>query len=171
MNTTQITTKDLTKLALMSALVCLATYSLKIPTPNGYTHLGDSLIFLSVLILGWKRGSLAGGIGASLADFLGGYMQWVLPTFFIKLIMGIILGLVAEKLLFKFKYGWVVGAVLGGIFQITAYTLIKVPLFGKAYALSTFPSLTIQTISGIAIAGILVSTLLVSGTIKRLKEI
>lgn len=171
MSNTQIKTKDLTKVALMSALVCLATYVLKIPTANGYTHLGDSMIFISVLILGWKKGSLAGGLGAALADFIGGYMQWVLPTFFIKIIMGIIIGLIAEKLLFNFKHGWIIGAIVGGIFQIAAYTLVKVPLFGVAYALSTFPALTAQTISGIAIAGVLVSTLLVSGTINKLKEI
>ena len=97
MNNVTKSTKNLTKVAIMSALVCIATYFFKIPSLNGYTHLGDSMIFMSVLILGWKRGALAGGIGAALADFLGGYMQWVIPTFLIKISMGIIMGLIAEK--------------------------------------------------------------------------
>lgn len=165
-----IKTKNLTKTAIMSSLICVATYLFKIPSMNGYTHLGDSMIFISVLILGWRKGALAGGIGAALADLLGGYIQWILPTFFIKLSMAMIMGLIVEKLLPKLKYGWMIGAITGGIFQVIAYTLVKIPLIGLAYAISSLPALTIQTISSIVIASVLVSTLLASGTIKTLKE-
>lgn len=171
MNNINNSTKDLTKVALMSALVCIATYFFKIPSLNGYTHLGDSMIFMAVLVLGWKRGALAGGLGAALADFLGGYMQWVIPTFLIKISMGVIMGLIAEKLFPNFKHGWLVGATIGGIFQVAGYTLIKIPMLGLAYALSTFPALSLQTISSIVIASVLVSTLLASGAIRKLKEI
>lgn len=163
--------KDITKIAIMGALVAVATYFLKIPTVAGYTHLGDCLIFISVLILGWKKGALAGGIGAALADFIGGFIHWVLPTFFIKLIMGIIVGLMAEKILHQRKYGWVVGAIIGGIFQISAYTLVKIPLYGWPYALATIPSVTGQTVSGIVIAVALISILFSTATIRRLKEL
>ena len=171
MNNVTTSTKDLTKVAIMGALVCIATYFFKVPSLNGYTHLGDSMIFMSVLVLGWKRGALAGGVGAALADFLGGYMQWVIPTFLIKVSMGVIMGLIAEKLFPNFKYGWIIGATIGGIFQIAGYTLIKIPMLGLAYALSTFPAVTLQTISGVLIASVLVSTLLASGAIRKLKEI
>lgn len=171
MNNVAKSTKDITKMAIMSALVCIATYFFKIPSLNGYTHLGDSMIFMSVLVLGWKRGALAGGVGAAIADFLGGYMQWVIPTFLIKISMGVIMGLIAEKLFPNFKYGWIIGATIGGIFQIAGYTLIKIPMLGLAYALSTFPAVTLQTISGVIIASVLVSTLLASGAIRKLKEI
>lgn len=164
-------TKDLTKMAIMSSLICVATYLFKIPSINGYTHLGDSMIFISVLILGWSKGALAGGVGAALADLLGGYMQWIIPTFFIKLFMGMIMGLIAERLLAKLKYGWIIGAITGGLFQIIAYTLVKIPLIGLGYAISSLPALTIQTISGIIIASVLVATLLASGIIMKLKEI
>ncbi|TJX15164.1 ECF transporter S component [Tissierella creatinini] len=89
MKNLKIKTKDITKVAIMSSLIFVATYLFKIPTLAGYTHLGDCMIFISVLILGRKKGALAGGIGAAIADFLGGYMHWVLPTFFIKLVMGL----------------------------------------------------------------------------------
>ena len=79
-------TKVMIKMAIMIALIYLATFFIKIPSINGYTHLGDCMIFLSVLILGTKRGALAGGIGAALADYLGGYIIWVIPTFFIKIL-------------------------------------------------------------------------------------
>ncbi|TJX12940.1 ECF transporter S component [Tissierella creatinini] len=165
-----IRTKDLTKLGIMSSLVCFATYLFKIPTIGGYTHLGDCMIFISVLILGRKKGALAGGMGAAIADLLGGYMQWVLPTFFIKLGMGLIVGLFAEEKLSKHKYGWLIGAIGGGIFQIIAYTLVKIPLLGWTYALSSLPTLIGQTISGIVIAAVIVSTLLSSSIINKFKE-
>ena len=90
-------TKELTKTAVMAALVFVAIYVLKIPGPNGYSHLGDCMILISVLLLGGRKGAWAGGIGAALADLLGGYMQWVLPTFLIKAFMALIMGYVINN--------------------------------------------------------------------------
>lgn len=171
MNNTQIKTKDLTKLAIMSSLICIFTYFFKVPSITGYTHLGDSMIFIGVLILGWKKGAIAGGIGAGLADFIGGYMQWVIPTFFIKALMAIIMGLMTEKLFPNLKYGWTIGAVIGGFFQIIAYALFKLPLFGSGYAIAGLPGDIIQTVAGLFVAFILVSTLLASGNMKKLKDL
>ena len=63
-----MTVKDITVTALMAALVFAGTYYLKIPIPamGGYIHLGDSMIFLTVCILGKKEGAIAGAIGAAL---------------------------------------------------------------------------------------------------------
>jgi len=164
-------TKYLTKTAIMIALIYLATFTLKIPSPNGYTHLGDSMIFLSVLILGTKRGALAGGIGAALADLLGGYPQWVIPTFFIKAIMALIMGTVAEKFFTKFNFGWIIGAALGGIFQIIGYTLVKIPMYGLALALGELISVTMQTVTGILISYAVITVLSTAGVIKKLREV
>ena len=51
-------TNKLVLTALMVCLVLLATYIIKIPSPftQGYVHLGDTMIFLSVLLLGKKAG-------------------------------------------------------------------------------------------------------------------
>ncbi|NLK96104.1 MAG: ECF transporter S component [Clostridiales bacterium] len=170
MEKTQRKTKDITKIAILAAMIYLGTYFIKIPSPNGYAHLGDCMIFVSVLILGYKKGALAGAIGASLSDFLGGYMQWVVPTFFIKGIMAIIMGIIAEKLFPKFKYGWLVGATIGGIFQIVAYTLVKIPLFGYAYAIARIPGITIQTIMGIIFALVIITALSKTNLLEKLKE-
>lgn len=171
MNNVSTKTKDLTKLAIMTSLVCIATYFFKVPTLNGYTHLGDSMIFIAVLILGWKQGAIAGGVGAALADLFGGYVIWVLPTFFIKVLMAVIMGLIAEKLLSKFKHGWIVGALVGGTFQVLAYALASIPLFGMAYAVSNLAANTVQTASGIIIATALISALIASNGMEKLKEI
>ena len=59
-------TNKLVLTALMVCLVLLATYIIKIPSPftQGYVHLGDTMIFLSVLLLGKKGGAAAAGLGS-----------------------------------------------------------------------------------------------------------
>ncbi len=92
-------TKNLTYTALMIALVFVATFSVRIPVPftQGYIHAGDSMIFVAAILFGWKMGALAGGVGSALADLLGGYANWVLPTLVIKTVMGGLVGWVAEE--------------------------------------------------------------------------
>lgn len=147
-----VNVKSLCFTALMAALIFVFTYTFKIPLGTGYTHLGDAVIFLSIALLGSKKSSLAAGIGAALGDLVGGYAQWIAPTFFIKLIMVLICGVFAEKIIKKKLPGYIIGAVLGGLFQIVAYTVVKVILFDKAYALTTLPELIIQTVVGIVAA-------------------
>ena len=48
-------TNTIVMTAMMMCLVLVTTYTFKIPTPfQGYVHLGDAMIFLSVLIVGKK---------------------------------------------------------------------------------------------------------------------
>jgi len=70
-------TKTLTMTGLMTAAVTVATIAIMIPVPNtgGNIHAGDSMIFLSVLVLGWKYGAMASGLGSFLADIISGYAQ------------------------------------------------------------------------------------------------
>lgn len=163
--------KSITKTAIMAALVFLATYVIKIPSPNGYTHLGDCLIFVAVLILGSRRGALAGGLGAALADLMGGYAQWVLPSFFIKGIMAFIMGAVTYKLFPKLRFGWLIGALVGGVVQIALYTLVKIPMYGLPYAITRLPGLVLQTIFGVIIAAVIIAVLNESSLIKKLREV
>ena len=171
MNKEQIKTKDLTKMGLMAALVFFGTFFIKIPSISGYTHLGDCMIFVSVLILGWRKGAVAGGIGAALADLLGGYTQWIIPTLFIKAIMAMIMGMITEKLFPNLRFGWLIGATVGGIFQIAGYTFVRILLYGTAMGFVELPMLILQTVSGVALSLVLVTTLLQTNIINKLKEI
>ncbi len=164
-------TKELTKVGLMAALICIATFSIKVPSIYGYSHMGDVMIFLAVLILGYRKAAFAGGIGAAMADLLGGYALWVLPTFFIKFIMAIIMGLVIEKAFPKLKGGWILGAIIGGISQIVLYTLAKVFLIDKAYAISSLIPLTIQTITGIVLSVVVVGAFSSTKALQKIREI
>jgi len=84
--------------ALMTAFVFITTSIIKIPIPftDGYIHAGDMCIFVAGILLGPWYGGAAAGIGSAMADFLGGYGQWVLPTLIIKTIMGMLIGYFAK---------------------------------------------------------------------------
>lgn len=82
---------------LMTALVFLATSVIKIPTTNGYIHLGDGFVFLSAILLGPFYGAFAAGVGSMLADIFASYAQWALPTLLIKSLMALILGLMINQ--------------------------------------------------------------------------
>ncbi len=88
-------TQRLVLTGLMTALVFLLTYIVKIPVPftSGYIHLGDSMIFLSVLVVGPFYGAFAAGFGSMFSDLLGGYAQYALPTLVIKALMALLMGL------------------------------------------------------------------------------
>ncbi len=160
----QIRTKDLTKIAIMAALVCVATFLIKIPSLNGYTHIGDSMVIISALILGKKKGALAAGLGASLCDLLSGYMQYIIPTFLIKSIM------VLETLINKTKFAFFISSIIGCVFQIFAYSLVETMLYGFPAALASIPANIIQSIVGIVLATILASVLEKSNVLKKLKN-
>lgn len=78
--------------ALMTAMICIMTMVIQIPIPIGYVHLGDAFILLAALLLNRREAMLAAGLGSALADFLTGYVQWSVPTFFIKTIIALIAG-------------------------------------------------------------------------------
>ncbi len=162
-------TKNLAMSALMIALIFVCTYTVKIPNPatGGYTHMGDCMIFLAVLVLGKKQGALAGGLGAALSDLLTGATLWVLPTFVIKLIMGWIMGSIVEMKLNE-KYGWIIGAILGGIWQSIAYTLVKIPMVGMAPAVASIPRILMQTLIGLVIY-VVIAKLLERSSVVNLK--
>ena len=147
--------KDIAIVGMMIALVFVGTFYFKIPTTFGYTHLGDCMIILATCLLGTKRGAIAGALGAGLADLIGGYTIWVLPTMAFKASWVLVMGLVAFKLLKNFKFNLWVGAIAGGLIHILLYTLIKIPLFGASYALATLFTLSLQTLSGVVLGNLI----------------
>ena len=103
----------------MMCLVMVTTMFIKIPVPftQGYVHLGDSMIFLSVLVLGKKYGSIASGIGSALGDVIGGYAYYAPWTLLIKFFMAFIMGAFVEHMKKK-------GRHKGEGFGITAIEII-----------------------------------------------
>lgn len=135
-------TNKLVMTAMMICLVMVATLSIRIPSPftQGYVHLGDTMIFLSVLLLGKNGGALASGLGSALADVLGGYAAYAPWTLLIKALMAFIMGAFIEACLKKdkkhAKIGSVsvieiVGMVLAGIEMVIGYAIVDGVLAGN----------------------------------------
>lgn len=146
--------KNLCETAMFVAIVFIGVFLIKIPGPFGYTHIGDSMIFLSVLMLGGKRGAIAGGIGAALADIVSGYTIWAVPTLICKAMMAALMGAMIKHHVFGLKGRklWIVSAAAGGILQGIGYFIFWYFLFGKAAAIAAVSGLAFQAVSGIIIA-------------------
>ena len=92
--------KKIIMTALFAALACVATMSIRIPTPGtgGYIHPGDAIVILAGIILGPVYGMLAGGIGSALSDLIGGYFVYVPITLVIKGLVALVSGLIYQKM-------------------------------------------------------------------------
>ena len=146
--------KNMVYTSMFAALICVATFIIKVPSvvTNGYTHLGDGFIFIAVILLGEKNGAWAGAIGASLADIIGGYSIYALPTFIIKGIMGLMMGTVIERLP-DTNNKWVMGAGLGSLWQIFGYYVVGSLMVGNFITtISEIPGNGIQSAAGIIVA-------------------
>ena len=89
--------------ALMMGMIMVMTFIIRIPVPatQGYIHLGDCMIFMAVLMLGWKYGAVAAGVGSAMADLIGGYAVYAPVTLVVKFLMAAVVGLFIEKALKK----------------------------------------------------------------------
>jgi len=161
-------TIDIAITGLMTALVFVGTYFFKIPTAFGYTHLGDCMIILTVCLFGTRRGVLSGAIGAGLADFIGGYAVWVLPTMILKALWALILGTFMYRLMPNFKFSWLIGAVTGGIVHTIGYVLVNVAFYGSAAASVEILPNSIQSAAGVILGGIAYLALSKSPAVKNL---
>lgn len=167
---TTSSTMDIAITGLMAAMVFTGTYFFKIPSSFGYTHLGDCMIILTVCLFGTRRGMLAGSIGAGLADLIGGYPVWVIPTMFLKALWAFIAGTIMYKLMPNNKYSWLIGAIIGGIIHTIGYTLVKIPLYGMALAIGELFTTGCQSAAGVILGGVVYMALSKTPAIHQLQE-
>ncbi len=130
---------------LMAALsyVVFTFLQIKIPLPGGDAtsiHLGNAVCVLGALILGGFYGGLGGAIGMTIGDLLDPvYVVYAPKTFFLKLCIGLITGLIAHKIgritletEHKKVALWTVIASVGGLL----FNVIFDPLIGYFYKLA-----------------------------------
>lgn len=166
-NSRSLNTSETVLMGLMIALVYLAGSIIKIPSVGGFVQLGDCMVFLSVIILGKKKGSVASALGMFLVDALGGYYIWAPFTFIIKGVMAYIAGAILEKTQHNNPiYRYTISFVVSGIFMVIAYFFAgilisgfltdKIGLIeGFAFAAKDIIGNVIQVSTGIVIAIIL----------------
>ena len=153
--------KKIVMTALFAALACVATMSIRIPTPGtgGYIHPGDAIVILSGVVLGPSYGLLAAGIGSAMSDLLGGYFVYVPITFVIKGLIAFVAGLIYEKI-GKTQKSRYIAVILGGIADIIlvagGYFLCESTFLGYGPgAIASVPANIIQGIGGLIISCIL----------------
>ena len=73
--------------SVLAAGITVLTFSVKIPSHNGYIHLGDALIYLTAALLPAPLAMVCAGLGGMLADALGGYTLYIVPTLIIKALL------------------------------------------------------------------------------------
>lgn len=140
-------------------------------------HLGNTFVVLAALFLGGTWGGMAGALGLTIADFTSGYVTSAPKTFFLKLCIGLIVGLVAHTIFHisraqnakKILRAAVIASVCGMLFNFIADPLVgyfyKKYLFGLpqdiASALAKLSSLTtgVNAVLSVIFAVILYSAL------------
>lgn len=138
----QTTLSKLCATALLGALCYVGFMFLKIniPTPGGVTaiHFGNTFCVLAALLLGGIPGGLAGAIGMGLADIMDPiYVVSAPKTIILKLLIGIIVGLVAHRFAHikehsddpKYTIKWASIAAIAGM----AFNVFADPLVGFLY--------------------------------------
>ena len=146
MKKTSFTTQELVFTALMTALVFVATYLPHIPIPLGYAHLGDAVIFLLALLAPRRSALVAACIGSALADLLGGFAIWIVPTLIIKFVMAEIVCRIGRRGDAIVPRASIIAALLlSSLWMAAAYTLAGAVLYASLpAALASSPGLLME---------------------------
>ena len=151
--------KKIVLASMISALCCVATMIIKIPSPlKGYLNLGDSVVLLSGWILSPGYAFFSAGIGSALADIFSGYVIYAPVTFAIKGIMAVIAYFIFKML--KKNIGnfpaRLTGGVIAEIIMVLGYFVFEGFMYGFIPSVVNIPANSIQGVAGIVIGIILV---------------
>lgn len=133
--------------AIMSALVAVATLIVRIPNAmGGYFNLGDVAIFAVAIAFDPIVGGLAGGIGSAIADLIG-FPVFAIPTLIIKGLEGLLASLISNR---KRSLRDLLAAVVAGSVMISGYFVVE--YFGLQWgwggAMGEVPGNIVQVVFG-----------------------
>ena len=141
----------ITNSAIFTAIILFSTMLVKFSTGlgEGYIHFGDCFIYLSACILPFPYCLIAGALGGALADILGGYAIWAIPTAIIKILIALPFALVckkekSEKILNKRT---TLIPMVSGIITILGYFIAECILYSVASAMLSIIGNTIQAVA------------------------
>lgn len=159
--------KRLVLAALFTALSCVATMVIQIPSPmSGYVNLGDCLVLLSAWVLGPFLGAAAGGIGSMLADIITGYAYYAPGTLIIKAVMALAAGLIFRAVAGRNGRGSkalaarLIGGVVAEAIMVLGYFAYAGVILGNGIgAAASIPGNLVQAAFGLVAAVVLVQVL------------
>jgi uncharacterized membrane protein len=160
-----LTTKEIAFVAVFSALtaVLTGTTGLMLPSPTGgYTHIGDTIIFVSALLFGCKVGGLVGIIGPVVADLFVGYPRWFV-TVLAHGTQGFIAGL-GHKRSTRVQ---IVLLAFSGLVMASTYFFVNIFIKGYPVAVISFG----RDLFGQALVSMILSLVLTKGVEKALPSL
>jgi uncharacterized membrane protein len=124
--------------ALLIALTTVFTLVVRVPVPatQGYVNLSAVAITFTGLVFGPWAGLAAGGVGAALADLLGGYAQFALLSLVAHGLEGLLIGLLGRGR--RAIPGLVLAWLAGALAMIAGY------LIGEGLFLTGWPAALVE---------------------------
>ena len=157
---------------IMTSMIMVATMVIRIHVPftQGYVHLGDAVIFISVLVLGKKYGTFASGVGSAFADIFSGYAYYAPWTFVVKALMAFVVGAALEHMEKKGQIQEgknitlmeVLAMLFGGIEMTVGYYIAASLMQGNWYT----PLLSVPGNIGQFVVGMILATALATALYK-----
>ena len=146
--------------AIFIALTFVFTF-ICVPGPRGgFIHLGNIPAFIAAILLGPKKGAIAGSVGMALYDISGGFFVWAPFTFVIRLAMGIVLGLITRKTQGASFVKNIIGTLVASVIMIAGYYVAEIIIYGNPFSpVASIPGNVAQLVIGIIGAIILVPIL------------
>ncbi len=149
--------------------------AIRIPTPGSgqvSVHLGNAFVILGALLLGSLYGGLGGAVGLTIADLIDPvYIVEAPITFVIKLLMGVITGVIAHRIGHithetdpKKVFRWMMIAAAAGlafnaVFDPFLRYLYKILILGKPAAEVSFAINLVVTVINSAVSIAIVAAL------------
>ena len=134
-----------------AAFVFLGT-QLRIPTAIGYINLGDAVILIASYVIG-PAAFFPAAIGSAIADLIAGYPMYILPTFVIKGLMGLVAGLIMKHPEHRpHIVKRLIAGVLAELIMVFGYFVVEIFLYDVAAATASIPFNLIQAAAALIIA-------------------
>jgi uncharacterized membrane protein len=129
-----LSTLEIANSAVLSALTAILTGIAFVPSPTGgFTHIGDTIIFLAALLFGSKVGAITGVVGSVAADLWVGYPRWFvsIPAHGLE---GLIAGLGQRRSIAT----QIISCAIGGIVMASVYFYVNIFIKGWALAVISY---------------------------------
>ena len=127
----------MTAMMMCIIMVSIVLFRIPIPFTQGYVNLSDAMIFIAVIMLGYKYGAISAALGSMLGDLMAGFAMWAPWTFCIKGGMALILGLIIQSTLSRKLTGRgflsieIIGMIVAGLFMAAGYYVAEGIMYGN----------------------------------------
>ena len=157
--TEQNKTQKMAICAMLTALICVTTMLITIPSPlKGYLNLGDGVVLLAGWLLPPGYGFLAAGLGSALADIFSGYVMYAPATFVIKGLMALVASY-GHKALMK-SGNTLKSHLIPGFFaevvMVLGYYIFEGFLYGFVPSMVNIPANSVQGMAGLVLGCVLI---------------